>query len=99
MMPSTPASLSGLTTMPMHFSIGSAEQANRFREFDMDFSSTNWRELAEEMRKVAGRTRDRHAKETMLSIAHDYELLAAQSEELEKRQMRSSRSPNAAWPL
>jgi hypothetical protein len=40
----------------------------------------DWRRRATEMRKFADETRDRHAKETMLSIAHDYDLLALQVE-------------------
>ena len=65
----------------------------------MEFDSTHWRERAEEMRKLADRTRDRYARETMRGIAYDYELLAAQSEELERWQMRSRHGTNAAWPL
>jgi len=52
----------------------------------MAFNSMDWRQRAEEMRKIADQTRDRHAKETMLGIAHDYELLAGQFENLENWQ-------------
>src|SRR6266516_1088665 len=52
----------------------------------MAFNSMDWRQRAEEMRKIADQTRDRHAKQTMLGIAHDYELLAGQFENLEKWQ-------------
>jgi hypothetical protein len=49
----------------------------------MAFNSMDWRQRAAEMRNLADETRDRHAKETMLSIAHDYDLLAGQIEHLE----------------
>jgi hypothetical protein len=52
----------------------------------MAFNSMDWRQRAEEMRKIANQTQDRYAKETMLVIAHDYELLAGQFEHLEKWQ-------------
>jgi hypothetical protein len=49
----------------------------------MGLNSVDWRQRAEEMRRIAQQTRDRYAKEKMLGIAHDYELLAGQSEYLE----------------
>jgi hypothetical protein len=49
----------------------------------MGLNSVDWRQRAEEIRKIAQQTRDRYAKEKMLGIAHDYELLAGQSEYLE----------------
>jgi hypothetical protein len=39
-----------------------------------------WRERAAEMRKTADRTEDPQSRETMLGIAHDYDLLAHQFE-------------------
>jgi hypothetical protein len=59
----------------------------------MGFGSIEWRKRAEEMRNIAGQTRDRHAKETMLGIAHEYELLAGQYEFLGER--GSAESANA----
>ena len=44
----------------------------------------DWRLRAAEMRNFADETRERHVKETMLSIAHDYDLLAGQVEHLEQ---------------
>jgi len=52
----------------------------------MAINSGGWRQRADEMRKIADQTRDRHAKETMLGIAHEYELLAGQFENLENWQ-------------
>jgi hypothetical protein len=39
----------------------------------------DWRARADEMRNLAEDTQDPRAKETMLSIAHDYDLLAGQT--------------------
>jgi hypothetical protein len=61
----------------------------------MEFYSVDWRERAEEMRKLADRTQDRCAKGTMLAIAHDFELLAVQSEYFDR--WRSG--ANGPWRL
>jgi hypothetical protein len=46
--------------------------------------SKYWRDRGKEMRKIAEQTNDPQSKETMLEIAHDYELLACQFEYREK---------------
>ena len=52
----------------------------------MGFNSTYWHERAGEMRKIADQTPDRHARETMLGIAHDLDLLVCRFEALERWQ-------------
>ena len=65
----------------------------------MAFNSMDWRQRAEEMRKIADQMRDRHAKQTMLGIAHDYELLAGQFEYLEKWQYGAADIAASARPI
>src|SRR5258707_11425659 len=65
----------------------------------MAFNSMDWRQRAEEMRKIADQTRDRHAEQTMLGIAHDYELLAGQFEYLEKWQYGAADIAASARPI
>ena len=52
----------------------------------MGFNSTYWHERAGEMRQIADQTPDRHARETMLWIAHDLDLLVCRFEALERWQ-------------
>ena len=52
----------------------------------MGFNSTYWHERAGEMRKIADQTPDRHARETMLWIAHHLDLLVCRFEALERWQ-------------
>ena len=54
----------------------------------MKFNSSYWYKRATEMRSVANETRDLHAKETMLGIAHAYDLLGCQFEYREKCALR-----------
>src|SRR5258706_16470128 len=65
----------------------------------MAFNSMDWRRRAEEMRKIADQMRDRHAKQTMLGIADDYELLAGQFEYLEKWQYGAADIAASARPI
>jgi len=74
----------------------------------MKFNSSYWYKRATEMRSVANETRDLHAKETMLGIAHAYDLLGCQFEYREKCALRdvigtkpfvhSAKGPEGAGP-
>src|SRR5260370_24110319 len=65
----------------------------------MAFNSMDWRQRAEEMRKIADPMPDLHAEQTMLAIAHDYELLAGQFEYLEKWQYGAADIAASARPI
>ena len=74
----------------------------------MKFDSGYWYKRATEMRSVANETKDLHSKETMLGIAHDYDLLGSQFEYREKCALRdvtrteafvrSAKGPEGAGP-
>jgi hypothetical protein len=50
----------------------------------MKFDSRYWHKRAIEMRSIANETKNPQSKETMLGIAHDYDLLGYQFEYREK---------------
>jgi len=50
----------------------------------MKFDSRYWHNRAIEMRSIANETKNPQSKETMLGIAHDYDLLGRQFEYREK---------------
>ena len=54
----------------------------------MKFNSSYWYKRATEMRSVANETKNLQSKETMLGIAHDYDLLGYQFEYREKFALR-----------
>jgi hypothetical protein len=54
-----------------------------------------WRQRAADMRKTAIQTNDPQSKETMLGIAHDYDLLACQFEYREGWTTRSAATEKA----
>jgi hypothetical protein len=50
----------------------------------MKFDSRYWHKRAIEMRSIANETKNPQSKQTMLGIAHDYDLLGSQFEYSEK---------------
>jgi hypothetical protein len=54
----------------------------------MKFDSRYWYKRAIKMRSVANETKNPQSKETMLRIAHDYDLLGHQFEYCEKYALR-----------
>ena len=54
----------------------------------MNFDSRFWYKRAIEMRSIASETKNPQSKETMLGIAHDYDLLGHQFEYREKCALR-----------
>jgi len=74
----------------------------------MKFNSSYWYKRATEMRSVANETKNLQSKETMLGIAHDYDLLGYQFEYREKCALRdvigtepfvhSAKGPEGAGP-
>jgi hypothetical protein len=50
----------------------------------MKFDSRYWHKRAIEMRSIANETKNPQSKQTMLGIAHDYDLLGSQFEYREK---------------
>jgi hypothetical protein len=54
----------------------------------MKFDSRYWHKRAIEMRSIANETKNPQSKETMLGIAHDYDLLGHQFEYREKYALR-----------
>jgi hypothetical protein len=54
----------------------------------MKFNSSYWYKRATEMRSVANETKNLQSKQTMLGIAHDYDLLGYQFEYREKCALR-----------
>jgi len=54
----------------------------------MNFDSRFWYKRAIEMRSIASETKNPQSKETMLGIAHDYDLLGHQFEYREKCTLR-----------
>jgi len=54
----------------------------------MKFNSSYWYKRATEMRSVANETKNLQSKQTMLGIAHDYDLLGCQFEYREKCALR-----------
>src|SRR5213080_3374 len=74
----------------------------------MKFNSSYWYKRATEMRSVANETKNLQSKETMLGIAHAYDLLGCQFEYREKCALRdvigtepfvhSAKGPEGAGP-